>query len=81
MRSLILTDPAKKGKASRALCDSGLNVGVIVKFISRKWDEKMWTKLIWLKIGIGRALVNTVMNLAEQLLASPEGFTVIGIFS
>jgi len=44
-------------------------------------SEKMWTRSMWLNIGIGRALVTTVMNLAEQLLARPEGFAVIGLFS
>ena len=73
--------PSKKGKASRALCDTGLNVWIIVKFILRKCDEKIWTRLVWLKIGIGRALVNTVMNLAEQLLVPPDGFTVTGLFN
>ena len=63
------------------MCDSGQNVRIIVKYILRKFDEKIWTKLVWLKMGIGRALVNTVMNLAEQLLAPPEGFTVIGLFN
>jgi hypothetical protein len=41
----------------------------------------MWTRLMWLKIRVRRALVNTVMNLAEQLLVPPEGFTVTGLFS
>jgi len=44
-------------------------------------SEKMWTRSMWLSIEIGRALVTTVINLAEQLLARPEGFTVIRLFS
>ena len=80
MRSLILMGPAKKGKTSGALCVSGLNVWIRVKFILRKCNEKIWTRLTWFKTGIGRALVNTLMNLAEQLLAPPEGFTVIGLY-
>jgi len=36
---------------------------------------------MWLKKEIGRVLVTTVMNLAEQLLAPPKGFTVTGLFS
>jgi hypothetical protein len=36
---------------------------IILKLISKKWDRKVWTGLIWLRIGTGRVLVNALMDL------------------
>jgi hypothetical protein len=30
-----------------------LGVRIILKLIIKKWDEKVWTGLIWLRIGTG----------------------------
>ena len=33
--------------------DSGVDGGIILKRIFKKWDGEAWTGLIWLKIGTG----------------------------
>jgi hypothetical protein len=33
--------------------DLGVDWRIILKFIIMKWDEKVWTGLIWLRIGTG----------------------------
>jgi len=34
----------------------------ILRWIFRKWDVKVWTGSIWLRIGTDGGLVNAVMN-------------------
>ena len=65
------------------LGDPGVEGGIILRCIFRKWAVGMWTGSNWLRIGTGGgSLVTAVMNLhkmrgiswlAENLLASQEG--------
>ena len=41
----------------------GVDGRIILILISKKWDGKVWTGLIWLRIGTGRVLVNALMDL------------------
>jgi hypothetical protein len=43
--------------------DPDVDKGIILDWILEKWDVNLWTRFIWLKIGISDRLVNTVMNL------------------
>jgi len=36
-------------------------IGLILKWMIKKWDTEAWTGLIWLRIGTGGGLL-TVMN-------------------
>jgi len=35
------------------LGDSGIDVGIILRRISRKWNVELWTGSIWLRIETG----------------------------
>jgi len=35
------------------LGDPGVNGGIILRWIFRKWDGKVWTGTSWLRIGRG----------------------------
>jgi len=35
------------------LKDPGIDGRIILRWISRKWDERAWTGSVWLKIGTG----------------------------
>jgi hypothetical protein len=37
--------------------DPGIDVRIILKRISKKWDGATWTGLIWLRIGTGGGLL------------------------
>jgi hypothetical protein len=39
------------------LKDPGIDGRIILKLISKKWDEGAWTGLIWLRIGTGGRLL------------------------
>jgi hypothetical protein len=42
--------------------DLGVDRMIILKWVLKKRDERMWVGFIWLKVGT-RAVVSTVMNL------------------
>jgi len=39
------------------LGDPGADVRIILKWIFKKWDRRVWTGLIWLRIGTGGGLL------------------------
>ena len=39
------------------LDDLGVDGGVILKWILRKWDGEAWTGVLWLRIGTGGVLL------------------------
>jgi hypothetical protein len=39
------------------LVDPGVDEGIILKRIFKKWDGETWTGLIWLRFGTGNGLL------------------------
>jgi hypothetical protein len=46
-----------KLRARDYLEDLGIEGRIILKWIFKKWDEKAWSGLIWLRIGTGGRLM------------------------
>ena len=46
-----------KPEGKRPFGDPGVDGRIILRWIFRKWDVRVWTGLSWLRIGIGRGLV------------------------
>jgi len=42
--------------------DEGIEGGIILKWAFKKFNVEPWTGLMWIRIGIGEAVVNDVMN-------------------
>ena len=52
-----------KPEGERPLGRPRLGGRIVLRWIFRKWDVEVWTRLSWLRIGAhGGALVNVVMN-------------------
>jgi hypothetical protein len=48
-----------KPEGKRYLEDRGID-GRIIRWIIRKWDRGAWTGLIWLRVGTGGGLLQTL---------------------
>ena len=59
---VLVRKPERKNTTGR----TWRRLGILLKWILKKWDERAWTVLTRLKIGTGGQLSNTVMNVRSS---------------